>query len=763
MKKAFLSLHAIKREPSLWKVLSIKSTSLSLIRLWGKVVYNVEKSYVDKYWKLLKESVVSPKPKNISVDLFDKYFKAINNPEDPFFQADDDILYYNERFLNEEAQVMFDELNVDITSNEIQKAISQLKQNRSGGPDGFLNELFIHGSTELLPYLLELFNKILIVGYFPEVWSEGYIVPIHKKGKLDDVNNFRGITLLSTLGKLFTRILNNRLTKWAEEYAIYIEAQAGFRANMSTTDNIYVLHGLINHFINRVNRLYCAFVDFTKAFDYVNRDVIWYKLIKIGVRGKILNVIKSMYEHVKSRVKINNVVSEGFESNLGVRQGECLSPFLFAMYLNDLEDVYIQKGYDGIDIGLIKLFLLLYADDIILFAASADELQMSLDILHDYSNRWKLKVDTDKTKILVFRKGGILNKNLAFYYDNVQLEIFNKFSYLGVVFSSGESFTECQSKLAGQAQKAIFKLNNYLYKFTNITPRHRLELFDKLVTPILNYSCEVWGFCKADKIERVHMHFCKQVLGVKFSTQNDFIYGELGRVSYYTRRLFCIIKYWFKIINADNRRYIKHVYKLMLEDLDQNPNIKNWASFVKNTLSNSGFYHVWLTQGVGDIKIFLKIFKQRLQDNFVQEWHHRLNDSSRALFYREIASFDCKNYLDVVNVRKFRTALTKLRTSSHRLEIEVGRWARPQSIARKNRKCKFCNKLEDEFHFIIECTLFRELRISYIKPYFIRGTSMYKTIQLLKSTNKTDLKNLACYIYKGFKKRKEVLLNDVRN
>lgn len=97
------------------------------------------------------------------------------------------------------------------------------------------------------------------------------------------------------------------------------------------------------------------------------------------------------------------------------------------------------------------------------------------------------------------------------------------------------------------------------------------------------------------------------------------------------------------------------------------------------------------------------------------------------------------------------------------MEIEVGRWARPQSIARENRKCKFCNKLEDEFHFIIECTLFRELRTSYIKPYFIRVTSMYKTIQLLKSTNKTDLKNLACYIYKGFKMRNEVLLNDARN
>ena len=118
--------------------------------------------------------------------------------------------------------------------------------------------------------------KILINGYFPEVWREGYVVPIHKKGKFDGVNNFRGITLFSTSGKSFTRILNNRLSEWASASAIYIEAQAGYRANMSTIDNIYVLHGLINHFINRGNRLYCAFVDFTKAFDYVNRDVIWY-------------------------------------------------------------------------------------------------------------------------------------------------------------------------------------------------------------------------------------------------------------------------------------------------------------------------------------------------------------------------------------------------------------------------------------------------------------------------------------------------------
>ena len=125
-----------------------------------------------------------------------------------------------------------------------------VKNGKSDGPDMLLNEFFIHGVNELLHYLYNLFNKILDLGHFPEVGSEGYVVPIHKKGKLDDVNNFRGITLLSTLGKLFTRVLNNRLTTWAEEYYVYIEAQAGFRANMSTTDNVFVLHGIINHMLN---------------------------------------------------------------------------------------------------------------------------------------------------------------------------------------------------------------------------------------------------------------------------------------------------------------------------------------------------------------------------------------------------------------------------------------------------------------------------------------------------------------------------------
>ena len=136
---------------------------------------------------------------------------------------------------------------------------------------------------------------------------------------------------------------------------------------MGTTDNIFILNNLITHCLNKNERLFCAFVDFTKAFDFIVRDVLWFKLIKLGVRGKLLDIIKSIYTSVKSRVKYENFLSEPFECNIGVRQGECLSPFLFAMYVNDLEAELAGNDISGVNIGIINLYSLLYADDIILF------------------------------------------------------------------------------------------------------------------------------------------------------------------------------------------------------------------------------------------------------------------------------------------------------------------------------------------------------------------------------------------------------------
>ena len=141
-----------------------------------------------------------------------------------FFQPDDDIVYFNDRYVNGELSVMFAELNVKISKENIVKACKSLNNGKSSGPDNILNECLKYGieNEQFLAVLYTilhdcvLFNKLFDIGYFPESWSEGLIVPLHKKGELDDVSNYRDITLLSTLGKLFSKIINDRLNRWAE-------------------------------------------------------------------------------------------------------------------------------------------------------------------------------------------------------------------------------------------------------------------------------------------------------------------------------------------------------------------------------------------------------------------------------------------------------------------------------------------------------------------------------------------------------------------
>ena len=147
---------------------------------------------------------------------------------------------------------------------------------------------------------------------------------------------------------------------------------------------------------------------------------------------------------------------------------------------------------------------------------------------------------------------------------------------------------------------------------------------------------------------------------------------------------------------------------MMLNDLDRNPALTNWASLLRDLLCSMGFNVVWQQQGVGNFNNFISVFKQRLSDTFIQNWHSRIENSSRALCYRSFATFQSQPYLDNVNVSKYLTAFSKLRLSSHRLEVEAGRWVRPIRIPFEERKCIFCNVIEDEFHFVLECSNYTE-------------------------------------------------------
>ena len=182
----------------------------------------------------------------------------------------------------------------------------------------------------------------------PADWCQSVIRPIYKnKGDIDDPNNYRGISLLSCFGKLFTSCLYRRLTIFIEKNIVQAE-QTGFKSDFSTIDHVFVLKSLADIYLSKRQRLYCCFVDYKKAFDTINRATLWSKMLSSGISGKILNVIKNMYIKTKSSVSLTaEAESDSFPRNIGVRQGENLSPLLFSIYLQDLKS-FISRKCDGL-------------------------------------------------------------------------------------------------------------------------------------------------------------------------------------------------------------------------------------------------------------------------------------------------------------------------------------------------------------------------------------------------------------------------------
>jgi hypothetical protein len=182
----------------------------------------------------------------------------------------------------------------------------------------------------MLPVYNKLFNIILDTGIFPERWTQGIILPIYKnKGNAQSPENYRPITLLSCLGKLFTAIINNRLTKFSDEFNIIKNNQAGFRKIHSTIDNLFVIQSLIDLLKLQKKKLFCAFIDFKQAFDTVWRQGLWYKLIQNNINGKCFNVIKNMYENIKSCVKTNSGVTPFFPSLTAYVKAKIFPQFFF--------------------------------------------------------------------------------------------------------------------------------------------------------------------------------------------------------------------------------------------------------------------------------------------------------------------------------------------------------------------------------------------------------------------------------------------------
>ena len=182
-----------------------------------------------------------------------------------------------------------------ITQEEVEFAIKHLKTHKAPRWDGLPPSLFKLFGSRLTQLLCDLFNQVVQTGKYPSEWITGIIQPIHKGGNKSDPNKYQTITHISKMGKIFTSIIRDILMQWAETESLLNEAQHGFRQGRRTTNPIFILNTVIQHYKKKKKPLYTCFVDLKKAFDSVSHNKLWLKLTSIGISSKVLTLFKIMY------------------------------------------------------------------------------------------------------------------------------------------------------------------------------------------------------------------------------------------------------------------------------------------------------------------------------------------------------------------------------------------------------------------------------------------------------------------------------------
>jgi len=716
---------------------------------------NLRTSNPKEYWKILN-SERKTKETNASLQSFYDHFKHLNDPEniDVYSTSDqNESDQLNEDEILQPSRNNNAEINEPFTESEIRKAIKNLKNNKSPGIDKIKNE-HIKASVDLMiPVYIKLFNLVFDHGIVPESWTTGLIKPIYKnKGDATLPENYRPITLLSCLGKVFTAVLNNRLNIYAERNHIIHDTQAGFRKNYSTIDNIFILNSLIDLMKKDKKKLFCCFIDFKQAFDSVWHAGLWKKLEDQNINGKCLTVIKSMYNGIKSKViGTTGETSEPFNCTIGVRQGENLSPILFSLFLNDLEN-FLQSKIDGINVKeditvLLKLFILLYADDTVIFSDNKADLQNALTYFKEYCDRWKLNINVTKTKIMIIGKGRI-TRNLTFSIGDKDVEIVDGYKYLGVFLSQTGSFIKAKKHIAEQANKAMFSILRKA-KTLSLPYDIQIELFEKTVKPILLYACEIWGPGNVDILERTQLKFFKYIFKLKKSTPSYMIYGELGLTPLIVDIQTRIISFWTRIIddidsNPTSIKLSSKMYQLLYTMHERNRLDIPWISYVKNVLCNAGFPGIWQTQSYLNSIWLKKAIHLKLRDMYIQKWYEELSRSSDTNMYKYVkTSFGRSKYINLLPTPNCKSMFSFM-TRNHRFPVEVGRW---QNITHNERKCTSCNMLGDEYHYLMECKDFTNLRKKFLPIYYRSHPNFVKFTALLNTDEYTKLLNLSNMIY----------------
>ncbi|KAK3570610.1 hypothetical protein QTP86_023799, partial [Hemibagrus guttatus] len=367
---------------------------------------------------------------------------------------------YFEELMNEENErekrvegVSSLEQKVDkIRKDEVRKALKRMKSGKAVGPDDIPVEVWKCLGEAAVEFLASLFKRVLESERMPEEWRRSVLVPIFKnKGEVQIFSNYRGIKLMSHTMKLWERVVEARLRKVVE----ICEQQYGFMPRKSTTDAIFALRILMEKYRDGQRELHCVFVDLEKAYDRVPREELWYCMRKSGVAEKYVRVVQDMYERSRTVVRCAVGQTEEFKVKVGLQQGSALSPFLFAIVMDQLSEEVRQESP----------WTMMFADDIVICSESREQVEKNLERWRFALERRGMKVSRSKTEYMcVNEREGSGTVRL----QGEEVKKVQEFKYLGsTVQSNGEKYKKKKKEQRGNTRHHTSTLHPFIVLGSN--------------------------------------------------------------------------------------------------------------------------------------------------------------------------------------------------------------------------------------------------------------------------------------------------------
>ncbi|GBM32324.1 RNA-directed DNA polymerase from mobile element jockey [Araneus ventricosus] len=407
---------------------------------------------------------------------------------------------------------------------EILTIIAKLNIRKTSGPDKIPNKALKLITPNALTFLTKIFNKCLTFNYFPLRWKQANIIMLSKPGKDPKFpQSYRPISLLSSLGKIFEKILQKRINSYCDSSNIIPKEQFGFRAQHSTIHQLLRVTNSITEGMN--NKFYTGgiFLDIQKAFDRVWHDGLIYKLIQLNFPKYLINILKSFLENRTFKVVIHGETSNTGVIKAGTPQGSVLSPILYSIFTSDFP-------------SHPRTITCLFADDSAVLAQGTTikyilrTLQSFLVSLEEWLTKWRIAVNTDKTKAIIFRKGcsNFNPTNLELFDETI--EWVTEVKYLGLIIDNKLTFRQHISYLKEKFWAKIYLCLPLIGRNSSLSLENKLILFKQVLRPILTYAAPIWGLAAPSnrkKVQILQNKLLRIIVNAPWFIRNSVIHSDL--------------------------------------------------------------------------------------------------------------------------------------------------------------------------------------------------------------------------------------------